>query len=312
MSSTGPNPQEIFAFLAQIPTHDDERFQNWEQNWAQASPFDVAPASSVDLTPIHFRLAPSVRAPTYGGSTGSASTRSASTASIAQNSMWSRRSGKSGKSSKSYKTTLSSPPRSTASTVPSVYNNHATNPPYNPQCRLPCEYARLGLCNETFGPEETDFWEWHVGTQHLQDNLPPHCICWFCDQEFSARNHNVDERENFRFRLEHIRDHIIQERLAAQDMRPDYFLLEHMYRNGLLEKVHYQLECSYTEGPTASGIVEYNYTPPERRRAKELESRVYHDNDKEERRRRRRQGQQRPMPRVPPHSAGRMEYGVAV
>ncbi|KAK8094541.1 hypothetical protein PG997_001226 [Apiospora hydei] len=292
MSSTGPNPQEIFAFLAQIPTHDDERFQNWGQNWAQASPFDVASASSVDLTPIHFRLlAPSVRAPTYGGSTGSASTRSASTASTAQNSMWSRRSSKSGKSSKSYNTTLSSPPRSTASTVPSVYNNHATiDPPHNPRY----------------------FWEWHVGTEHLQDNLPPHCICWFCDQEFSARNHNGNERENFRFRLEHIRDHIIQGRLTAQDMRPDYFLLEHMYRNGLLEKVHYQLECSYTEGPTASGIVEYNYTPPERRRAKELESRVYHDNDKEERRRRRRQGQQRPMPRVPPHSAGRMEYGVAV
>ncbi|KAK8039228.1 hypothetical protein PG993_007639 [Apiospora rasikravindrae] len=312
MSSTGPNSQVIYAFLAQLPTRDDERFHNWEQNWSRASPFDVASDSSVDLTPIHFRLAP-----TYGSSTRSASTRSASTVSTAQDSMWSRRSGRSGRSGKSHNTTLSSPPRSTASTAPSVFNDHATiDPPHNPRYRLPCEYARLGLCNETFGPEETDFWEWHVGTLHLQDRLPPHCICWFCDQEFSATDHNGDERENFRFRLEHIRDHIIQGRLNAQDMRPDYFLLEHMYRNGLLEKVHYQLECSYTEGPTASGIVEYNYTPPERRRAKELESRVYHDNDKEERRRRRRQGQgqQRPAPRVLPPGAGHMgaRQGLAV
>ncbi|KAK8087017.1 hypothetical protein PG994_001991 [Apiospora phragmitis] len=298
MSSTGLNTQDIYALLARVATRDgdDKRFHSW----SQTSPFDDASTSSLDLTSIHMKLVPSVVAPTYRSSTGSASTRSASTTSIAQNSVWSRRSGK------SYHTTLSSPPRSTASTVPSVINAHATiNPPNNPQLRLPCEYARLGLCSETFGPEETDFWEYHIGLEHLQYNLPPRCICWFCDQEFSSEDHDGDRNHNFHLRLDHISDHIIHEGLGAQQMRPDYFLLEHMYRNGLLEAPHYQRECRYTEGPTASGIVEYNYTPPERRRARELESRVYHDNDKEERHRRR---------RTRLHAAGHMgaRQGVAV
>ncbi|KAK8044204.1 hypothetical protein PG993_004228 [Apiospora rasikravindrae] len=183
--------------------------------------------------------------------------------------MWSRRSVKSGKS---YNTTFSSPPISMTTT-------DAIKDPNHSRIRLPCEYARLGLCNETFGPDETDFWQWHILTLHLQDNPPPHCICWFCDREFSSsKDHDGNVEENFRLRLEHIRDHIVhQERFQAEHMRPDYFLLEHMYRNGLLERVPYQLECNYTERPATSGIVGYNYTPPERRRAKELELPLEHN-----------------------------------
>ncbi|KAK8006395.1 hypothetical protein PG991_012692 [Apiospora marii] len=228
-------------------------------------------------------------------STRSASTRSASTASSAVSKVFSHR------SDKSCRTTSSSPPPSTAS-LPSVYFAHAVpNPPHNPQFILPCEFARLGLCNETFGPYETGIWEDHIVVDHFESKPPPHCICWFCDKEFASNDHHGDRGINFALRLEHIREHFLQDGLTAQQMRPDYFLLEHLHLHKLLPKELYQRECKRNEGPRASGIVRHDYIPPERLRAKELESRVVHDNDKEERRRRRGQRQQptgrRPGPR---------------
>jgi hypothetical protein len=252
-------------------------------------------------------LAPSVPASSCGSSTGSVSTRSTSTISTAQRSIFSR--GSQG-SYRSHRTAVSSPPRSTAPTINSVFVAHATNDaPYNPECVLPCEYAPLGLCNETFQPGEFEVWEDHIVRQHLRYQIPDRCICWFCDQEFSSEEHNVDVRYNFFRRLEHIREHIIHDVRSVRHMRPDYFLLEHMYRNSLLPEAHYQQECERSEGPSTAGIVKHNFKPPERQREEELSLRVIHDNRKEEHLRRRErherrgQRQQRPGPRVQQRSA---------
>ncbi|KAK8107775.1 uncharacterized protein PG998_009788 [Apiospora kogelbergensis] len=261
------NAGEIFAFLAGR-NGDEERFCIWRN---QTSLFDYDSTSSVDLdlTRYHMDLAPAAPASTRSGSTSTTSTRSASTT-------FSR------KSHRSHYTAASSPPRSVAQ---SVFIGNAT--PNLPRPVLPCEYARLGLCTAIFGPDETQIWWEHIAGSHLQWVMPHHCICWFCDQEFSSKDIGVDPNENFTLRLEHIRGHIIEEGYTDSDMRPDYFLLEHMYRHGLLPEIHYRRAREVEEGPSTSGIVDHDYKPPERRRQKELESRVIHDNGKEDRHRRR-------------------------
>ncbi|KAK7983277.1 kinesin-domain-containing protein [Apiospora arundinis] len=274
MSGTNPSAdfQEIYAFLNTVPAPNNEaRFNSWRDH------------SSLDLTAIHMELAPSTPAPIYGSSTGSVSSRS-STISTAQRSVFSP--GSQG-SHRSYRTA--------ASTVDSVFMADATiDAPYNPECVLPCEYAPLGLCNETFHPGEFGVWENHITRHHLQDQIPDRCICWFCDQEFSSEEHNADVGYNFFRRLEHIREHIIHDGRSIRHMRPDYFLLEHIYRNSLLPEAHYQQECERSEGLSTAGIVKHNFKPPERQSEKELRLRVIHDNRKEEQLRRREQRQQRP------------------
>ncbi|KAK6845093.1 hypothetical protein PG995_015203 [Apiospora arundinis] len=271
----------IHAFLNAVPApHYEARFNDWRDH------------SSLDLSAIHMELAPSAPASTCGSSTGSASRRSTSTTSTAQRSVFSQ--GSQG-SRRSHRTAASSPPRSAAPTVTSAFGAHATiHALYSSECVLPCEYAPLGLCNETFQPGEFEVWEDHIVSQHLRYQIPDRCICWFCDQEFSSEENNADARYNFSLRLEHIREHIYDGR-SVRHMRPDYFLLEHMYRNSQIREAHYQRECERSEGPSTAGIVKHNFKPPERRREEELRSRVIHDNRKEEqlRRRERRQRQQR-------------------
>ncbi|KAK7977538.1 hypothetical protein PG996_003592 [Apiospora saccharicola] len=297
------DPRDIHAFLAGLSTPgfsgpDDERLQTWRERGLKASLFSYTSGANEDLDSIHMGYAPSFVSSKSGrSSTRSTSTRSASTTSSAVSRVFSH------KSDKSCSTASSSRPPSTASTAPSVFLAHAIpNPPHNPQCILPCEYARLGLCNETFGPDETALWEEHIVVDHFDRKLPPHCICWFCDKEFGSSDYNVDDSSNFKFRLDHIREHFLQSRLTVQEMvqqmRPDYFLLEHLHLNRLLPEALYQRECKLNEGPRASGVVRHDFIPQERRREKELRSRVVHDNEKEERRRRRDQKQQQPRRRT--------------
>ncbi|KAK8133927.1 hypothetical protein PG984_005939 [Apiospora sp. TS-2023a] len=294
------DPSDIHDFLRRLPIPgfsgpDVGHFQIWERGH-QASSYRYASDASVDLGSIHMGNTPSVVSSKSGSSTRSASTRSASTTSSAVSRVFSH------KSDKSCSTASSSRPPSVASTLDSVFFAHAVpNLPHNPGCRLPCEYARLGSCDKDFDPEDDGNWEYHI-VDHFKGELPSHCICWFCDKEFVSSDYNVDDSTNFKFRLDHIREHFLQSRLTVQEMvqqmRPDYFLLEHLYLNRLLPEALYQRECKRNEGPRASGVVRHDFIPQERKRERELQSRVVHDNEKEERRRRRDQKQQHPRRRT--------------
>lgn len=150
--------------------------------------------------------------------------------------------------------------------------------------RLPCEFSHALGCSESFSANKSALWVYHV-LEHLEWIYPAHCVCWFCDDVvFSAHDHGGDRHANFNSRMEHIRDHIVEQGLDARNPRIDWFLVDHLVRRGLIKKC---MIPSGNEGPTVDGEVSHDYVPPHQLRSRELNMRVYHDNEKEERRRRR-------------------------
>ncbi|KAI0011691.1 hypothetical protein F4779DRAFT_615305 [Xylariaceae sp. FL0662B] len=156
---------------------------------------------------------------------------------------------------------------------------------------LPCEFAGLAPCEETYHPEEIELWIEHIITVHLQDKLPVKAICWFCDEwTFDSRSREVDDdrRLNFYNRMYHIREHIVGEGKTEHDIRPDFYMVEHLHRYQLISEKNYLRFKRWREKvPQTRHIRNPNFVPPERLQQQEREKRVIINHDSRERRRRR-------------------------
>ncbi|KAI1781159.1 hypothetical protein F4818DRAFT_436352 [Hypoxylon cercidicola] len=165
--------------------------------------------------------------------------------------------------------------------------NLVHNPPAGTYL-LPCEFVGYGSCDVVFNFDRTEDWIEHIITRHLHDKLPAKTVCWFCDDfpcdaKVTAQG---DRRMNFQYRMEHIREHIADGK-TANDMRPDYHMIEHLHAHRLITDRAYNQAKGYSEMPCGSShtthIYPPNYVPPEREKER------YHKDKiviKEDRRRR--------------------------
>ncbi|KAI1418109.1 hypothetical protein F5Y13DRAFT_35298 [Hypoxylon sp. FL1857] len=170
------------------------------------------------------------------------------------------------------------------------YYNQLPNPAPGAYA-LPCEFVGLGSCDVTYHYEDTEAWIEHIITDHLQDRLPSKAVCWFCDTyTFDAKSREArnDRRLNFHNRMEHIRQHITDGK-TAHDMRPDFHMVDHLYRHRLISQDTYNRVRRWHE-PLLSPentrhVYPPNYIPPERRMQQERSVMAQIDHDKEDRQR---------------------------
>ncbi|KAM0461736.1 hypothetical protein ACHAO4_000921 [Trichoderma viride] len=120
--------------------------------------------------------------------------------------------------------------------------------------QLPCEFAGYAYCEETFDLNNIDDWVEHICGDHLFWRLPRDCICWFCDDAvFHAVDGTVDERErNFRARMHHIAHHFGRD-ATISDIRPDFYLLDHLRDTGLISERDFRFHKDWHEAPQPKG-----------------------------------------------------------
>lgn len=112
-----------------------------------------------------------------------------------------------------------------------------------------CEFRDLMDCDATFRGDDEAGWIQHHA-QHLGTRFPAETICWFCDYHtpFVAQ-HKADRQATFEDRMEHIAEHVRSDHLSVREMRPDFHMLEHLFKHRLISDERYYLAREYTELP---------------------------------------------------------------
>lgn len=150
--------------------------------------------------------------------------------------------------------------------------------------RLPCEFVGYSNCHSTFDPRDTELWIEHIVSEHLHGKMPLKCVCWFCDDfEFDVEKHAIDRYANYFRRMEHIREHVLEDHLSIHHIRPDYHFLEHLKNHNLISDVIYELARELDEGSDTTGTYNHDFVSPEIIATRERLQRVAIDENKENR-----------------------------
>ncbi|KAK4107151.1 hypothetical protein N656DRAFT_720686 [Canariomyces notabilis] len=152
-----------------------------------------------------------------------------------------------------------------------------------------CEFSGLMNCPDTFRLDDERGWINHH-VNHMGDTFPQQLWCWFCDHVPFVAAHPRDGFANFEQRMQHIREHILSDhRLTSDNMRPDFYVVEHLHRHGQLDDAMYNIAMVFDETPDAyrlqpdfAGPLGPRTAPPPR----ETGHWQYHDLDKERRKNR--------------------------
>ena len=148
---------------------------------------------------------------------------------------------------------------------------------------LQCEFVFTG-CNERFHPSNDEDWIAHT-IEHLTHSIPSKSVCIFCDTKFDCSETRINPTENWRLRMDHIHDHF-RDGLLFECARPDFFVLKHMSRHGLLSREKHDYLTAFSERPLVDGLKPFGWEPDERKVKRERGLRVEHDLNKERRSRR--------------------------
>ncbi|KAK1830790.1 hypothetical protein QBC39DRAFT_409806 [Podospora conica] len=157
-------------------------------------------------------------------------------------------------------------------------------PVAQPDLVFRCEFRDLMGCNATFwGDDEAGWIRHHV--DHLGVRFPAKTICWFCDYHVPFVAQRKAERQAaFEERMEHIAEHIRSDHYSIDEMRPDFHMLEHLFKHRFINEETYYNAMRYTELPLALRHPDVGVVSPERGgRADGVE----HNLEKENRERRR-------------------------
>lgn len=189
--------------------------------------------------------------------------------------------------------------RSSVGSAPSVGVNQQTldqhvaaGPrPHQGAGDLWCEFSVLFNCNVTFRLDDAQSWIYHH-IAHLGggDRYPAKSTCWFCDDVRFTASRPVDTYTKFWERMEHIHSHIMHDdRLTSRDVRPDFYVLKHLYETGLISEETYHYAMNYEELPRSLRLPESSAAAPSSsyRQAGPLDRGQPYDHQKEERRERR-------------------------
>lgn len=95
--------------------------------------------------------------------------------------------------------------------------------------RIPCEFAALASCSDTFDPRDIDSFLCHMTERHQMRRFPQQCVCWFCDERrFSGEG-------CYRARMAHVAMHYVLDPVLLP-VRPDAGFLFHAHILGLINK----------------------------------------------------------------------------
>ncbi|RGP76037.1 hypothetical protein FLONG3_5428 [Fusarium longipes] len=158
--------------------------------------------------------------------------------------------------------------------TPQTSSNHTEPPPppafiqYQqisvPSSSLVCEFVRYTGCNATFDPNDEGGWIEHIVTFHLGNVFPAVCVCWFCDREFMASSYNQSDTEAcYQKRMHHIAKHF-RRGVTERQIRPDFYLLDHLHNYGLINEETFQREKMHHEAPQMSGLHPAGWRPEQR------------------------------------------------
>jgi hypothetical protein len=175
-------------------------------------------------------------------------------------------------------------PSSVTSSVPSLNPPQPVAPmnPINYGYEFRCEFEFVG-CQLSFHPTQIDSYISHTTSHFVDHRPPPRTCCIFCDRRFENSH---DPVASWRKRILHIADH--QRHLARpEDMRPDFFVIEHMRKKGIITVEDYKWATRHTERPLCDGLVDRSYRTPEMKRKEERLTEERYDQEKEDRHRRR-------------------------
>ncbi|KAI8623952.1 hypothetical protein F5Y19DRAFT_491731 [Xylariaceae sp. FL1651] len=135
---------------------------------------------------------------------------------------------------------------------------------------LPCEFVGLHDCDLVFGFDDTQRWIDHIITHHLDNRLPSRALCWFCDKKKFDATKTSDRLKSFVERMKHIRGHIKHEGKTLEQIRPDFYMLEHLYGSKLISDQMYHRAKRYTEVVQGNWIIPHDAVPRDMQ-AKEYE-----------------------------------------
>ena len=131
------------------------------------------------------------------------------------------------------------------------FGGPAGHGPAHSDGELWCEFSALKNCHATFRLDDEAGWIQHH-VRHLEDNFPRQLMCWFCDHVPFVANRQAEALANFEERMQHIKEHIFGDhRLTSDDTRPDFHVVKHLYRHGLLDDAMYNRAMAYDETPAA-------------------------------------------------------------
>ncbi|KAI1148749.1 hypothetical protein F4825DRAFT_469884 [Nemania diffusa] len=153
--------------------------------------------------------------------------------------------------------------------------------------KLPCEFFGHDGCFQEFDITAVNDWIEHTLSIHLGGNPPHVCACWFCDDYvFRSRDYS-DRRACFESRMWHIRNHMLEDGSTVHDIRPDYYMLDHVYEHGLISTDVYNLSRTYSEVQQPQEVRPFDFITPEAERTAQLSKRVVIHQAEEDRIRRR-------------------------
>ncbi|KAF4336507.1 hypothetical protein FBEOM_9639 [Fusarium beomiforme] len=119
--------------------------------------------------------------------------------------------------------------------------------PYVSPSLLTCEFLGFGDCEVMFDLNDESRWISHIADVHLRNIYPTVCICWFCDRDFrTSSTSQADARACYRKRMHHIAKHF-RNGFSGSQMRPDFYLVDHLYQNGLIDEFMYARAKAYHE-----------------------------------------------------------------
>ncbi|CAM1509334.1 Fc.00g030730.m01.CDS01 [Cosmosporella sp. VM-42] len=145
---------------------------------------------------------------------------------------------------------------SSTSTAPPTYGIAQDHRPLLPPPQvLVCEFAGYSSCDFVFDLDDVDGWIEHIAIQHLRTRYPSYSCCWFCNSgKFQARSgKSTDLRACYWERMRHIAEHFRNGK-TPDEIRPDFFFLDHIHHHGLIDDYTFQVAMSWHEGPQVDNI----------------------------------------------------------
>ena len=156
--------------------------------------------------------------------------------------------------------------------------------PFNYGYDLPCEFFFAG-CNVRFHPTQFEEWISHTAS-HFRSSLPKIAICTFCDNDAAIFHSDGDDMMNWRNRMIHVAAHL-EDLTPSEHIRPDFWVVEHMWNHGLISEEDYADALKGTERPYCANTYPLDYETPAMVEKKQRQARASYDMRGEERHRRR-------------------------
>ncbi|KAF7543200.1 hypothetical protein G7Z17_g10924 [Cylindrodendrum hubeiense] len=145
---------------------------------------------------------------------------------------------------------------------PPRHRQHRPVPGPGPS-NLICEFIGYDLCDARFDIDDEQGWIEHMAQAHLGNNFPAQCMCWFCDAQFIAQsNSDADCWASYEARMHHIAGHFRTQGLRADQMRPDYYFLDHIHRQRLISEDQFTQAASFHELPQIPNLYPEGWRPP--------------------------------------------------